>query len=166
MPDRTHDTAPQARFRLSGEYFFTVLSSWLLPGAGHWLLGYRVRGALLAASLLGLFWVGEALAIPAAEGGSRSKPIAVGRKVNPVFFACQVGNGFSTLLAEALWGKPGPNVLDPIDRSLPRYLNLGILFTSVSGLINLLLVLHVMDPRTWVQAARDAALRKRPASGG
>jgi len=69
-----------------------------------------------------------------------------------------VGNGFSAVLANSLWGnKPRgePGDLKELDRGLPPYLNLGILFTSISGLLNYLLVLHILDPRSWIQAALD-----------
>ena len=149
--------APQPTFALSGEYLFTAVSAWLIPGVGHFLLGYRVRGLILCVSILGLFWVGQSLAIPVESPTLRSHeryPLAVSRTVNPVFFACQVGNGLSTLLSNGYWGKPlYPNENRAIiDRTLPRDLHLAILFTSISGLLNYLLVLHILDPRTWIQA--------------
>ena len=158
MPNHETESAAPLMFRLSTEYLFTVISSWLVPGAGHWVLGYRVRGVILGVSILGLFWMGEALALPPPDPLKPSQPLAVTRKVNPVFFACQVGNGFSALLANSLWGdKPRgkPGDLQELDRGLPPYLNLGILFTSISGLLNYLLVLHILDPRSWIQAALD-----------
>jgi len=161
----TATTARQRAFALSGEYLFTVVSAWLIPGVGHFLLGYRVRGLILGVSILGLFWVGQALAVPLQNPSlqdQRRYPLAVSREVNPVFFACQVGNGLSTLLANHRWGRPlYPNQnRDNIDRELPRSLNLAILFTSVSGLLNYLLLLHILDPRTWTQAkAEDEPLR-------
>ena len=149
------------------EYVFTVLSSWLVPGSGFWLLGYRTRGVLLGGSILLLFWVGQALAIPPTppphakpeELGLSRKPLAVARQVSPIFFACQAGNGFSALFSNALWGEPrySEKTHGEPDRYLPRNLNLAILFTSVSGLLNYLLVLHIMDPRSWEEAARDRA---------
>lgn len=166
MPKTTSQKSSPPRFKLSADYFFTGVSAWLIPGAGHWLLGYRVRGAVLLVSILGLFWVGEALAVP-AEGPW--KPRAVSHKVSSIFFCCQVGNGFCTLVADSLWGMPDIQQaqLDKLDRTLPRYLNLGILFASVSGLLNFLLVIHILDPRTWVQAALDrAGVKSQPGSEG
>lgn len=160
--------SPQKPFRPTLDYVLTACSAWLIPGAGHVLLGYRVRGALLGASILGLFWFGQALAMP-AEGARDRTPMAVSRKVSPVFFGCQAGNGFSALLSEVLWGKPHyDNRLEPIDIYLPRHLNLGILFTSISGLLNLLVVLHVLDPRTWALVAeeRSGSGRGPPTGGG
>lgn len=156
MPPKTPESKPKP-FQLSLDYVFTALAAWLIPGAGHVLLGYRVRGALLGTSILGLFWFGQVLAMP-AEGAKDRTPMAVSRKVSPVFFGCQAGNGLSALLSEVLWGNPHyDNRLGPIDLYLPRHINLGILFTSVSGLLNLLVVLHVLDPRSWAQAREDRA---------
>ena len=38
-----------------------LLAGWLVPGAGHLLLGKWVRAALLAASIVGMFAIGIAL---------------------------------------------------------------------------------------------------------
>lgn len=161
MPPKNPDPSPP-KFQITVDYLSTGVSAWLIPGAGHWLLGYRLRGALLGASILGLFWFGQAFACP-AEGAENRAPMAVSRKVSPVFFACQVGNGFSTLVSEYLWGKPRyKNDLAPLDRFLPRHLNLGILATSISGLLNMLVVLHILDPKTWAQAALDKVQRPSP----
>lgn len=143
-------------FKITVDYLTTAVSAWLVPGAGHFLLGHKVRGSILGATILGLFWAGQALARP-PEGAENRQPMAVSRKVSPVFFACQVGNGLSTLASEHLWGQPhyGESPSQPIDRYLPRHLNLGILLTSLSGLLNLLVILHVLDPRTWIQAAAE-----------
>lgn len=35
--------------------------AWIVPGAGHWYLGRRVRAVILFAVILGLFWTGVAL---------------------------------------------------------------------------------------------------------
>jgi hypothetical protein len=161
MAKKPPTPAAEPVFRASGEYFFSIISAWLLPGAGHWLLGHRVRGIVMGAAILALFWVGQSLAVTDEAPGLPSKPIAVSRKINPVFFGCQVGNGLSTLVSDIVWGKERYSAADQsrIDRTLPPNLNLAILFTSVSGLLNYLLILHVMDPRSWKQAARDARAR-------
>jgi len=91
--------------------------------------------------LLALFWVGESLL---------AGDMAVSREVHPYFFVGQAGNGLSAFLADHFWGTAhdlGPRA--PIDRNLPPHLNLGILCTIVSGLLNVLLVLHCLDPRSY-----------------
>jgi hypothetical protein len=156
MPKTVPQPSATQQFTLSPDYIFTGVSAWLVPGAGHWLLGYRVRGAVLLVSVVGLFWVGQALAQPTDVPWN---PLAVSRKVSPVFFACQVGNGFCALLSDSMWGKPRYEESNTrvLNDNLPRHLNLAILLTSVSGLLNFLIVLHIFDPRTWAQAAIDRA---------
>jgi hypothetical protein len=160
---------PEPRFALDLEYLLAVASAWLLPGAGHWVLGHRVRAVVLGGSILGLFWAGELLALSPADAPAPipRHPLAVTRQVHPIFFACQVGNGFSTLLANSLWGHPryDDRLSNPLDAHLPLYLNLGILLTSVSGLLNYLLVLHVLDPRSWVHR-KAGARRASPGGSG
>jgi hypothetical protein len=145
---------PHASFSPSFEYLATLVLSWLVPGAGHWLLGYRVRALLLSTCILGLFWVGESLL---------AENMAVSRKVSPVFFALQAGNGLSSFAADHFWGTPrrSAGYTESIDRELSPNLNLGILFTLVSGLLNVLLLIHTMDPRTWLEAAMEKAERGR-----
>ena len=124
--------------------------SWLVPGAGYWLLGFKWRAILLGTLLLGIFWTGECLI-----GGF----MAVTYAVHPVFFCLQAGNGLSTFIANGLWGTPvviNPGGTDNIQTDLPPYLNLGLLFCVVSGMLNILLVLHVLDVRTWNREERPS----------
>lgn len=44
-----------------GFVYLPLIAGWLVPGAGHFLLGKWVRGALLAASILGMFILGIAM---------------------------------------------------------------------------------------------------------
>ncbi len=123
--------------------------SWLVPGAGYFLLGYYWRAVILGTLLLGLFWTGECLI-----GGF----MAVTYAVHPVFFCLQAGNGLSTFIANGLWGAPVVNAenLGHIQTNVPPYLNLGLLFCVVSGMLNILLVLHVLDVRTWNREERPS----------
>ena len=133
---------PPARFQITPNYVLTAVLSWLVPGAGYWLLGYRWRGVIIAVVLLGIFWSGESLL---AENK------AVTRKVHPYYFAMQAGNGASAFVADRLYGEPSTaeGNLQEISRDLPPHLNLGILFCTISGLLNALVVVHVLDPQTW-----------------
>lgn len=154
------DPARERSFQIRGPYLIAVAASWLLPGAGHWLLGHRLRAVLLGMLLLGTFWWGEAIA-----GG-----YAVTRKEHPIFFYGQIGNGLSAVLADRIppWADVAPNpgapAADKIDRKIPPGLATGILLTSISGLLNLLLILEVMDPRSWAWGA--AAQRGAAGPGG
>ena len=44
-----------------GFVYLPLIAGWLVPGAGHFLLGKWVRGALLAASIVCLFALGLAM---------------------------------------------------------------------------------------------------------
>jgi hypothetical protein len=138
----------EGAFRPGLDYVVTIILAWLLPGAGHWSLGQRTRGVLLGALILGTFWWGELIA-----GG-----YAVERKEHPIFFIGQVGAGASAFLADWIppWADVGGTDSHPpgapqssIDRRIPQGLPMGILLTSISGLLNVLVVLRVMDPRAW-----------------
>jgi hypothetical protein len=156
----SRDLGPQPApppFTLGADYLFAVVASWLMPGGGHFLLGQRPRALLLAAPILGLFWLGQGL----------SDWRAVNRDVHPIFFCGQVGNGGSALLANHYLGKRRPNphaLVDGVDDTLAPGHNTGILFTTVSGLLNMLLVLHVADPQTWRE--RRAGNAPQPAAPG
>ena len=88
--------------------------------------------------MLALFWVGESLL---------ARDMAVSHEVHPYFFVGQAGNGLSAFVANHFWGEA--RELAEIDRNLPPHLSLGILCTIVSGLLNVLLVLHCLDPRSY-----------------
>ena len=45
----------------SGFVYLPLIAGWLVPGAGHFLLRKWGRGALLAASIVGMFGVGIAM---------------------------------------------------------------------------------------------------------
>jgi hypothetical protein len=148
-----------------GRLLVTAAVSWALPGSGHWCLGYRVRGVVIGVTLLGTFWLGQSV-----FGENR----AVTRSVHPIFFILQGGSGVSAFIANAYWGMPldengyplEPGQVEHLDHSLPRHLNLGILLTSIAGLLNLLAVLHVLDPRSWTEAqeskSREEESRRAP----
>ena len=126
-------------------YVSAGLAGWLIPGAGHWMLGFRVRALVIGATVLGLFWFGEAVV---------ADHMAVSKEVHPFFYPCQMGNGLSTIVAQRFWGEPRYAMgNERPDHKLPRGYHVGILFTTVSGLLNILAVLHVLDPRTWQQVS-------------
>ncbi len=143
--------APAETFHLTPNYLFTVVMSWLVPGAGHWLLGYRVRATVIGVTLIGTFWCGESVL---------AENMAVTRRVHWVFFSLQAGNGASAFVANHFWGEPVvSDDTRSIQTDLPRHINLGILFCTISGLLNALVVLHILDPRTWKEAEADARER-------
>lgn len=96
-----------------------------VPGGGHLLLGERRRGLLYLGLLVGTFAFGVIL----------SRGHAVSLSQHPVAFIVQVLCGAPTLLAalvDFLRNSPLPGV-DAV-----AVLDLGILFTAIPGLLNVL----------------------------
>ncbi len=141
MSATSHTGAKPALEYSTSNYILTVVSSWLVPGAGFWMLGYRARAVVFFTTVMALFWGGQALA----------DFRAVNRDLHPVFFVGQVGNGLSTLLSEYTIRRRRPPRIGHggVARNLPAHLSTGLNFTTISGLLNVLLILHVADPRTW-----------------
>jgi uncharacterized protein DUF6677 len=140
-------------------YLLAVAFAWLVPGSGHWIIGRPVRGLAMFFILAGSFWWGEWI----------SSGYAVTRVEHPIFFYAQVGNGLSALLADKIQFGDLPPRVPPqhrteIDHQIPPQLTMGILITSVSGLLNILLVLSIMDPRSW-EAARATLTAGAPVGG-
>jgi TM2 domain-containing membrane protein YozV len=57
----TNNTATAKRDTQDGFVYLPLIAGWLVPGAGHFLVGKWVRGLLLAASILIMFVLGIAM---------------------------------------------------------------------------------------------------------
>jgi hypothetical protein len=99
------------------------LLGWLVPGAGHWILGQRARGAILFASLAGCFAAGVLI------GGRGTVS-----RAHPEYLVLQWGAG---LPAAAAWAAATPT---PADVDVSRR-ELGVLYTLVPALLNLVAAL-------------------------
>jgi hypothetical protein len=100
----------------------TLLAGWLVPGAGHLLLGKWIRGLLLMLSIVGMFAVGIALQ------GKVYIP-NTGEPLEMLGFAGDVGSGLLYFLARILgWGQA------PVLIAIADY---GTKFIVVAGLLNI-----------------------------
>jgi hypothetical protein len=98
-----------------------LLAGWLVPGAGHLLLGKWVRASLLAASIICMFAIGIAL------NGKVYTP-NTGDPLDMLGFAGDVGSGLLYGLARVLgWGQVAVQV------AVADY---GTKFIVVAGLLN------------------------------
>lgn len=98
-----------------------LIAGWLVPGAGHMLLGKWVRGLLLMASILGMFAIGIALQ------GKIYTP-NTGEPLDMLGFVGDLGSGVLYGLARLLgWGQA------PVLVAVADY---GTKFIVVSGLLN------------------------------
>jgi len=129
------------------------LLSWFLPGLGHFVMGERVRGAVLLATISVTFWSG----------------IAIGGVVNTVdyqkhrlWFAAQLGSGGHTIAACVLRSEVAPT---PKAHEAPQVVghwlptDIGIHYTGVAGLLSILVILDAVG----LGDRRDG--RRREASG-
>lgn len=130
--------------------------SWLVPGLGHIYLGYRARGLICLVTIMATFWTGVAV-------GSVQATIAP--KARKLWFLAQLCTGGNTLAAYGLH-----YVVDPESARSPKQAvtpywasaDVGVHYTGVAGLLNLLVILDAIrraEPSTL--ARRD----KREPSG-
>jgi hypothetical protein len=99
-----------------------LIAGWLVPGAGHLLLGKWIRAVLLMASIVGMFAVGIALK------GKVYLP-NTGEPLDMLGFAGDLGSGILYGLARLLgWGQ------DPVLVAVADY---GTKFIVVAGLLNI-----------------------------
>ena len=99
-----------------------LIAGWLVPGAGHLLLGKWIRATLLMASILGMFAIGIALK------GKIYNP-NVGEPLDMLGFAGDLGSGILYGVARLLgWGQ------EPVLVAVADY---GTKFIVVAGLLNI-----------------------------
>jgi hypothetical protein len=107
-----------------------LFAGWLLPGAGHWLLGQKPRavGFLLAVGLT--FLVGLGL----------TRGHAVSPAAHPVALVAELPAGIAAIVPAALEVARGPVPESALSREVVSNLDLGMLFCMMAGLWNVLLV--------------------------
>ena len=125
------------------------ISSWLIPGAGHWQLGHKRRGGILFVTIQLLFWTGIAIGGIAVVDPAGSLP----------WFLAQLGSGVSGIMASvsrsllfgALHVSGEASLLQPAQfRAIfvdipPRSLEVGRLYSGIAGLLNVLAVLDALS---------------------
>jgi uncharacterized protein DUF6677 len=131
-------------------HFVGAIAAWLVPGAGHLMLGQKGRAAILFAAI-GLLWLGGLFV-----GG----PTVFDRKGHPIWFIGQMLIAPSILVEgyhRSLQGPAGepPRPDDTAGLYQPSYGHVheqGVLYTSLAGMLNLLAMMDVLyrdpaDPR-------------------
>ena len=113
------------------ESLIAALLAWLIPGAGYLYLGLRKRALLLFVCIEATFIFGLYI------GTVR----IIDPKYSLLWFLAQVFAGLNTIVAH-LWAArlPGPYA-DPAIRLIRDWsYSMGVLYTGVAGLLNLLAV--------------------------
>ena len=128
------------------------LLTWILPGLGHFYLGERGRGLILLVTITATFWSGVAI------GGAAGTVNPHERKL---WFLAQLGSGGNTLAAYGLTRR----VLAELPRTdEPPFLghwlstDVGVHYTGVAGLLNLLIILDAISRAEPAEARRRKRL--------
>ena len=107
-------------------FLFTLLA-WLVPGAGHWMLGLRRRAVAYSAAVLGLF-----------IGGALLGSIAVVSATSYAFLLQLCTGPVSAILAYITY-LTGP------EHNPTRMGDIGLTMTLIAGALNVLLMADVLD---------------------
>ena len=113
--------------------------AWLVPGLGHIYLGHRVRGLVCLVTITVTFWTGVAI------GGVQA---TVDPKERTLWFMAQLCTGGHTLAAYGLHRvvepQPAAGLRPP--PVLAHWLSseVGVHYTGVAGLLNLLVILDAL----------------------
>jgi hypothetical protein len=115
-----------------GFVYLPLIAGWLVPGGGHFLLRKWGRGALLAASVLGMFTLGIAM---------QGKLYAGAHDILDMLgFAGDLGNGLLYLVSRAAgWGG---------DQVMITTQDYGTRFIVVAGLLNVIAAVDAHNLRT------------------
>lgn len=121
-----------------------ALAAWILPGSGHLLLGMRRRGLQYMACILVTFAVGLYL----------TQGFAVSWESHRLAFVFQVPVGLTTGVGMLLGGSRtgGFGAAIPPDEVV-AHMDLGLLFTMVAGLLNVLIVYDACERAVLRRAA-------------
>ncbi|MBI3856632.1 MAG: hypothetical protein HY293_13175 [Planctomycetes bacterium] len=122
------------------------IAAWMLPGAGHLLLGRWKKGlfffGLLAATYAFGMWI------------AGWRPVSFDD--NPFYFVGQYGSGLTLLIAKLR----GAEKAIVGERIHPGWFDPGLLYVCVVGLLNLVIMLNILDLKIAGASAAPAPLDK------
>jgi len=103
------------------------VAAWLLPGAGHWLIGRKSKAILYFVTITLTFLIGLVL----AEGRNFNY------ERDGVYYLAYMFNGLETLL---VW-----SMTQGLERSEPiRFYQLGFLYSAVASLLNIVAMMDFL----------------------
>jgi hypothetical protein len=129
VPNKSTGAPKQSQ---QGFVYLPLIAGWLVPGAGHFLLRKWGRGALLAASILGMFVMGIAMQGKLYSGAHDILDI--------LGLAGDLGNGMLYIVSRMM----GLGA-DPVQVTTADY---GTRFVVVAGLLNVIAAVDAHNLRT------------------
>jgi len=128
-PNKPAATGKQAQ---QGFVYLPLIAGWLVPGAGHFLLGKWVRGTLLAAAIIAMFIMGLAM-----QGKLYTSAQDI---LSLLGMAGDLGNGLLYIVSRSMgWGA------QPTQTTVADY---GKVFIVVAGLLNIIAAVDAHNLRT------------------
>jgi hypothetical protein len=120
-----------------GFVYLPLIAGWLVPGAGHFLVGKKIRGALLFFSIICMFALGLAM---------HGKLYSSAQDILDILgFVGDLGNGVLFLVGRIL----GLGA-DPVQMTTADY---GTKFIVVAGLLNVIAAVDAHNLRTGRKAS-------------
>jgi TM2 domain-containing membrane protein YozV len=120
-----------------GFVYLPLLAGWLIPGAGHFLLGKWIRGTLLAVSIIALFILGLAM-----QGKLYTSAQDI---LEMLGVAGDLGSGMLYFISRIM-GLGG----EPVRTTVGDY---GTKFIVVAGLLNIIAAVDAHNLRTGRKAS-------------
>jgi len=109
--------------------FLSTVMAWLIPGAGHWMLGMRRKAIAYFIIVLGMFIAGAVL----------GKFSIVSFKYHPYAFLLHACTGAVAVVMSMITSAL-PNVVNPT-----RWGDIGLTLTWIAPALNVLLIADVLD---------------------
>jgi hypothetical protein len=128
----TSNKPAAAKTPSQGFVYLPLIAGWLIPGAGHFLLGKWIRGTLIAVSIIAMFAIGLAM-----QGKLYTSTQDI---LDILCVAGDLGNGILYFLGRAAgWGGV------PVQTTVADY---GSKFIVVAGLLNVIAAVDAHNLRT------------------
>ncbi|MCP4712138.1 MAG: hypothetical protein GY869_26240 [Planctomycetes bacterium] len=124
------DSKPNQPGPESAVYFVGVVA-WLIPGAGHWLLGMRQRAVIIFVTICSTFLIGLVLGSIELIDPQHAK----------AWFCAQILTGFPAIIATLL--QDSATTIKTIS-GFARGVDIGQVYAGVAGLLNLICILDAL----------------------
>ena len=141
------DSKPKQPGPETAVYFVGVLA-WLIPGAGHWLLGMRQRAVVIFVAICSTFLIG--LILGSVE--------LIDPQYAKAWFCAQILCGIPAIIATLL--QDSATTIQTIS-SFGRGVDIGQVYAGVAGLLNLICILDALLRSQQLTAPEKATAPKK-----
>jgi len=127
-----------------------ALAGWLLPGAGYWIIGQRVRAITVCVTILLVFVFGILISgIRVVQAPDLSGPGSIPQRIlQRPWFIGQVLNGPIGLAAAYVSDQLAESPNYKNIEAKARLAEIGTLYTAIAGMLNLLTIIDSANRAT------------------